>query len=278
MSGNTGPGQIPPCWLCGAADGRLVVEVRARPEREIDFGIEPDRYYRAIYRCGRCAVFYSAHDLLDDDVYTGRYNESIYEHQLAERYDRIMSLPHDRSDNRQRVVRVTSFVGALGWTPKRTRVLDVGTGLCVFLGGMKEQGFRCYCIDPDPIATRHALEHVGVDGAYTGTLDGFKTAEPFEVISFNKVLEHVKDPADQLRRAVELLADNGVIYIELPDGQTALEHGTPTEREEFFIDHYTVYCPASLSHLVEAAGLTIAEARAIHEPSDKYTLYAFCHR
>ena len=72
--------------------------------------------------------------------------------------------------------------------------------------------------------------------------------------------------------------DEGAIYIELPDGQAALEQGTAADREEFFIDHYAVYCPASLSHLVEAAGLTIAEARAIHEPSDKYTLYAFCRR
>ncbi len=266
------------CWLCGSTDANVVAEVRCRPEGEPDFGIDPAAYRRRILQCRRCSVYYSAHNLFADDVYGGTYNQSIYRHRLAEKYDRIMGLPADRSDNRQRVGRVADFVAGLGWVPEETRVLDVGTGLCVFLGGVKPLGFRCFAIDPDPIAARHALGHVGVDGAHAGTLADFAGDETFHLVTFNKVLEHVKDPVDQLRRAVERLADDGVVYLELPDAVGAQAHGTVFEREEFFIDHYTMHTPDSLTYLVTSAGLRLSQWECIHEPSDKYTLYAFCRR
>lgn len=278
MSGRPGEPVVPSCWLCGSTGGERVADIRERPEREIDFGIEPERYRRAIYRCDRCRVFYSAHGLLGDDVYAGTYNASIYQHQLAERYDRIMALPADQSDNRRRIARVAAFVAKHVGPADQTRVLDVGSGLCVFLGGLKEHGYHCTCVDPDPIAARHALEHVGVDAAHAGTLEDVDAGERFHVITFNKVLEHVKDPVRQLRLAEALLADDGVIYVELPDGEAALRAGTIAEREEFFIDHVTIHCAESLTYLAGAAGLNVAEMHAIHEPSDKWTLYAFCRR
>ncbi len=278
MSDRSADRATPPCWLCGSTGGELVAEIRQRPEREPDFGIDPSRYRRAIHRCDRCGVFYSAHELLGDDVYAGTYNASIYEHQLAERYDRVMALPSDQSDNRQRVARVAGFVADHVGPADRIRVLDVGSGLCVFLGGMKEHGFHCTCVDPDPIAARHALEHVGIDAAHAGTLADLRDGERFDVIAFNKVLEHVKDPVRQLRLAASLLAEGGVIYVELPDGEAALRAGTIAEREEFFIDHATIHCADSLTYLAGAADLHIVEMQAIHEPSDKWTLYAFLRR
>ncbi|MBL4888820.1 MAG: methyltransferase domain-containing protein [Candidatus Lindowbacteria bacterium] len=97
----------------------------------------------------------------------------------------------------------------------------------------------------------------------------------FHLISFNKVLEHVTDPVADLKRSLEWLEEDGCVYIEVPDGKNA--HGVldVINREEFFIEHFTVFTKKSVNYLAEQAGLDRVELEEIHEPSDKYTIYTF---
>ncbi len=272
------------CWLCGAGEGRLVADLRQKPPGESDFGIGPMRYRRCIYRCPHCRVYFSLHDLLGDDFYTGTYNKAVYQSEFAQRYRTIMDLPRERSDNNHRVRRIVRFltethgIRDCGQPLESMRVLDVGSGLCVFLAEMKKLGARGYCVDPDPVAVHHALRTAGVRGGHVGTLEDYPPGSSFDLITFNKVLEHVKQPVRLLSKAAELLAPEGIVYLELPDGDAALRHGGVSEREEFEIEHYTVFNRDSLRHLILSAGLACARWEAIHEPSDKYTLYAFCRR
>ena len=65
----------------------------------------------------------------------------------------------ERSDNRGRVERFRRFVeGRLpaGRATDGVSVLDVGSGLCVFLKGLKDAGYDCTALDPDERFARHA--------------------------------------------------------------------------------------------------------------------------
>lgn len=270
--------QCATCRLCGARGGTLRFELREKPPGETEFGIDAQRYFRRIYQCDRCGVYFNVHELLEAGFYTGSYNEAVYRRNLADKFHEIMSLPPERSDNKQRVGRIVRFCGLKGLEFDRTRVLDVGSGLCVFLGEMAKHGFRCFCVDPDPVAVRHAITVAGVEEAHAGTLDDFAPHEPFDLITFNKVLEHVPDPVRQLGRALEFLKPDGSIYIELPDGDGALRRGSVFEREEFFVEHITVFNRRSFQYLIEAAGLRCLDLDAIHDPSGKCTVFAFCCR
>lgn len=263
------------CYLCGGGELELIAHIGQRPLGETDFGVPADGYRRQIRRCRTCAVFCNFHQMLGDRIYTHAYNAVTYNHDLYENYKRIRSFPEERSDNKQRVRRVIEFNKRMGCTPATTRVLDVGSGLCVFLGELKERGFTCYCVDPDPLSVEHALEHASIDGGYAGTLDSYRTDQRFDLITFNKVLEHVPDPVRMLSLAKPLLAFGGSIYLELPDGEAAFMNGGAVDREEFYIEHFTIFTPKSLEYLCRATGLRCSESGQIHEPSDKYTLYAF---
>ena len=262
------------CFLCGSNSAALVADIRTKPARETDFGVSGN-YSRQVYQCRACSVYYNVQQMLDAGIYTDAYNLATYQRNLAETYDRIWNLPEDRSDNKQRVKRVIEFNERAGRFLSQTSVLDVGSGICVFLGEMKERGFYCYSIDPAELSTRHAIEHAKVDGAHAGTLDDFQTDQRFDIIAFNKVLEHVPDPIRVLSRAKQFLSERGFIYVELPDAAGALENGDAIQREEFYIEHFTIFTLRSLNYLAEASGLRVVESRSIHEPSDKYTLYAF---
>jgi hypothetical protein len=95
-------------------------------------------------------------------------------------------------------------------------------------------------------------------------------------VTLNKVLEHVPDPVDMLRRAGGLLAKPGVVYMEVPDGEAACSEGAG--REEFFLEHFQIFSAASVTLLVHHAGLKILTLQRLREPSTKFTLCCFAVR
>jgi 2-polyprenyl-3-methyl-5-hydroxy-6-metoxy-1,4-benzoquinol methylase len=208
-------------------------------------------------------------------LYDGAYVDSTYgEDGIRRTFDRIVSLDPSKSDNVGRVNRVSAFGAArfAGKTPPPT-VLDVGSGLCVFLYRLKQEtGWDCTALDPDPRAARHAERVAGVKAVCADFMrdrhDG-----TYDAITFNKVLEHVLDPVAMLAAAKPLLERGGFVYIELPDAAAAGRDSY--SREEFFIDHHHAFSLESMRLLAEQAGFATLEAEALREPSGKYTLRAF---
>ena len=259
--------------MCGGDRFRTEHTYFAPPAGEVRFAsAPPDSYRREIYRCTLCGHYISVF-ALTSDFYQGEYVDATYGDAAGMRrtYDKIMALPPERSDNTGRVARVNAF--ADGHLPSGARtVLDVGSGLCVFLARMKQAGWQCTALDPDERAARHARDVAGVD-AIRGSLPLASTAR-YDAVTFNKVLEHVEDPITLLAQSRALVADHGFVYIELPDGEVAArEEGFG--REEFFVEHFHVFSLASVSLLAERAGFAARVVERLREPSSKYTLRAF---
>tara|TARA_Y100000588_G_scaffold390032_1_gene494362 strand:+ start:4980 stop:5543 length:564 start_codon:yes stop_codon:yes gene_type:complete len=183
-----------------------------------------------------------------------------------------MSLPPSRSDNRQRVAYVTNFTTNAGWKEQST-CLDVGSGLGVFPAALKEIGWHCVALDPDPTACA-SIEKLAKVRAITGDLMNTENLGSFDLISFNKVLEHVSTPWTMLERSADFLKPGGFLYLEVPDGKTALSVCGP-DREEFFIEHYDAYSKTSLETLIKSSGFQPISISNIREPSGKFTLRAF---
>jgi len=95
----------------------------------------------------------------------------------------------------------------------------------------------------------------------------------FDLVTFNKVLEHVKDPVAMLAKAAGNVRAGGAVYVELPDGEAAAAHGPG--REEFFIEHHHVFSAASVAILAERAGFRLVAFERLQEPSTKFTLRSF---
>ena len=253
--------------MCEARYFAPVFAYAAPPKGETQFAASGGDYRREVSRCGLCGHFVSVHGL-SDDFYREQYIDGTYaEDGLRTSFERITALPPERSDNHWRAQRVLEFAGA-----RRGTVLDVGSGLCVFLHRLKAEGWRGTALDPDPRAVEHARSVVGV-AAICGDYMETDDLGQFDVVSFNKVLEHVRDPVAMLARSAANLADGGFVYIEVPDGDAALAEGP--EREEFFIEHRHVFSPASLALLAARAGFSPARIVRLREPSTKFTLCAF---
>jgi SAM-dependent methyltransferase len=210
----------------------------------------------------------------DEGFYGGQYVDATYGDAARMRatFDKIIALPEGRSDNKARVARVLAFARQHFGDDRPRSIVDVGSGLCVFLHEMKKAGWRCTALDPDTRAAAHAREVVGVD-AVQGVFGPGTSLPPADVISFNKVIEHVRDPIAMLAACRPYLQPGGFVYVELPDGEAAAREGYG--REEFFFEHHHVFSPASFAQLATRAGFDVVGLERLREPSTKYTLRGF---
>ena len=258
-----------PCEFCTTSNWQFLARFDEKPDGETDFNFTP--YHRELWRCGGCGHVVNAHKFDMVTIYEGAYWDNTYADDIKTTFDKIMNLPTDKSDNRLRVKTVNDFWISQGHDTFGA-LLDIGSGLAVFPAAMKMAGWDVTALDPDVRASQFACDVAGVKGV---SADFMKMPNDikYDLISLNKVLEHVPFMTQMLARTKNFLKPGGIVYIELPDAEGAMNESA--KREEFFVEHYCAFSMQSLELLIEKAGLYPIKIERLVEPSSKYTLRAF---
>jgi SAM-dependent methyltransferase len=263
------------CPICGSSSE----QGRFRVTRQDKFAITPDRI-RAPAEYIECSVCRSMH-LQDDGKYTQVYLDgSFYSVDgdpvefLRKRFAQVIALPQERSDNYCRVSRINAFLKTekLSMNDKK-KVLDIGAGMGVFLHRFLDDRWEGAALEPDSHACRHMESVLPGVRIIQGDSSALALNEQFDLITFNRVLEHIYDPVTELRKLRDHCHQGTVIYIELPDTLSFYEDGP--NNEAFGYGHYCVYSPESLMIMTGKAGLKMVSCARVVEPSGKFTLYGF---
>ena len=263
------------CPISGETGARRVFSYDAAPSGEIGFRrVAGEPYHREVWQFPHSRHYVSRHAMTVATDYHGDYVDATYGDAagVARTFERIIALPPERSDNAGRMRRVSEFAQAYMPGIARPRLLDIGSGLGVFPHAVKSAGWDCIALDPDARAVQHIRDRVGVE-AVCGDFMEVGGLGQFDVVTLNKVLEHVTDPVAMLARTREFVSGPGFAYVEVPDGEMAARAGF--QREEFFIEHLHVFSLASLAIMADRAGFTPIAIERLQEPSTKYTLRAF---
>jgi SAM-dependent methyltransferase len=262
------------CPICGSRELERVFRWEEPPAGETRFARGRDvSYEREFWACASCGHLAGVTSMDLDALYSGDYVEDAYgEGGLEAAFEHIMALPPGQSDNAARAQRVDSFAQSRGL---ERELIDLGSGLGVFPAAMEGRGWRVSALDPDPRAVEHLRRRLEGNVIEGDALE-LELERRFDLVTLNKVLEHLVDPAELLTEAERLMAEDGVLYVEVPDGPAAVEAGPG--REELFIEHLHAFSVDSLRRLADRCGLEPLELEAIHEPSNKYTLYGFLGR
>lgn len=152
------------------------------------------------------------------------------------------------------------------------KFLDVGCGEGYFLDAFSAQGWDVLGLDFSSFGiTRfnpHLLRHF-VEGDIYDSCESLKEKhEKFDCVNLGNVLEHVLDPLGLLKSLNELLTENGILVITVPNDfselQLFLENMGDIARRYWVNvpDHLNYFTYESLWSLVSEAGLVPLEVFA----------------
>ena len=172
------------------------------------------------------------------------------------------ALKHLRHSNFERILDELVLLNVR----KQAKLLDVGCAHGWFLQAAKRRGYRAIGIEPDSEVVTEAVNS-GLD-----VIPGFfpRDLPPdcvFDVITFNDVFEHLRDPRGAADACFEHLTPGGLLVLTLPNNKGALFRIAralnmirvvgPFDRlwqRGFPSPHISYFDPTSLASFLQSAG------------------------
>ena len=179
-----------------------------------------DRLYRttpqefSVVRCGGCGLVRLDPQPCPEELRT------LLPGQLLVRARPERRQPAWRRAYRRLVLRdhVRFVARALRWSAARGPLLDVGCGGGLFLGMMRERGFRVVGLDSSREAAAMAWRRHRRAGGVRPSWNAPRSApEASPRITMFHVLEHLPDPRAYLAAAHRLLAPDGRLVVQVPN-------------------------------------------------------------
>jgi SAM-dependent methyltransferase len=236
----------PPCNLCG---GRDVEPVCARDRNGLAV--------RSVI-CRRCGLLFLSPRMTRE--WYARYYEVEYRRQMAA-YKRL-ARDHDLEVIWRAQLRRGEWLAA--WLRRHgvvepKSILEVGSSTGGLLRALADAfGARVLGIEPSP----EEAEFAGAHDVPTevGLFESFGRAigERFDLVLCSQAFNHLLDPRRAAERVRELLAEDGLFFVECQDFfQVARARGAIAEAVQ--VDHVYMFAPETLQALVRQAGYAIVE-------------------
>lgn len=267
------------CLLCGSTKNKFIFNYRGTDIYLNSLGAGGFRL--KWFKCLDCCVYFSRQhkeiERIYDDV---NLYDAQYDHKgIGQRFRKIMNLGQGLSDNAVRVKRVKAFhkryLEEFGITKRIYSILDVGAGLGVFLARFLDNDYRGEALEINRVAVRHLKEILSLP-VHSCRIEEAAFKHGFDLITLNRVVEHIKEPIPFLISVKEALNRKGMIYLELPD---SIGYELCGERcDAFASGHYMTYNPESVLYLLKKSGLETLTMNRLLESSGKRTIYVFARR
>ncbi len=138
--------------------------------------------------------------------------------------------------------------------------MDIGAGSGEFLYLAQATGIKARGVEPSVDYSEYCRDDLGLE-VRTGRLEDFDfSAERFDLIRLSHVLEHLPQPVETLKRLRDMLAENGVLYVEVPD--IADDAARKLKGKLFHFGHIFNFNPFTLRLAAGLAGLVEVPATA----------------
>ena len=271
---------IQPTIGCKKKNLKKYLTFKKKPKNEISFGLTRKQYLRYYYRCKKCGHLTAKHKkYFVSNLYLNKYFKSTYKSKkkLNETFEKIKNLPPSKSDNYHRLKRVKKMANTI-LSKGKLNLLDVGSGTGIFPLGMLSKKYNITAIEPnrdsvDFIKKKSKFKIEAIQGDFLKM--NLKKLKKYDLITFNKVLEHVERPILFLKKSLKLLKKKNLVYIEIPNALAIKDKKEGKNREEFGLGHHHVFTKKSLENIMKISNLKILSIKQIREPSSKYTIFAF---
>lgn len=240
------------CSVCGETGKRVVYD---QPTESI-IGLGDLNYHHIINMCEKCGFVYASPVLKEDLI--NKYYETMsnYEHP-----ETIGVRPEVEMRQIHRQLEIISSRFPAGFSGK---ALDVGCSTAVLLSCLQNKGWSVIGLDPSDKCIQISKEKLNVDvvkGFFS--FEALREYSPFNLIVLSHVLEHLVNPHSVIQDIHSLLADDGLLYIEVPNLMK------PDETKAYFgFEHVNFFTSNSLLNLIRESGFDVDSVATFNNGKD----------
>lgn len=233
---------------CPGCSGTSVAILWRHASSELDAPVDFD-----VVRCLNCDLAYTS-PMPSHEQLMPFYNSGVYakdERRAPRVVDRILSI---LADIRLREIEAWKRPG---------RLLDVGSGKGRFVWRAEKRGWTARGVEPVPGAVRLARSRYGAD-VVEGTLTEAKLpARSFDVVTMWHVLEHVPNPRAELLEVSRVLAEDGLLVLEVPNFASLQAWIGQDRWFHLMLPHHLIhFTPHTLRAVLADAGFGVTKLRS----------------
>jgi len=194
--------------------------------------------------------------------------------ELAEFYDRSYAVPLElyAAAGERNAARIADLER---WCPKRGRLLELGASYGHSLALARERGWDVVGVELSPTASEYARAHFGLSVFNCDLADVPLADGSFDAVIMWHVLEHVRNPKDQLMRLATLLKPGGVLGLRVPNiasfGARVAGEWWPWMCPPA---HLWFFSPTTLPRLLRDCGFDVKEVRTLRGDGNNLYQYA----
>ncbi len=176
----------------------------------------------------------------------------------------------DKWNDLKTMIREKEYITFLKEVSSYENVLEIGLGDGSFLKKLAKDFKETHALDGSSIIIdklKNNLSELKNINYHCSYIENFSTNKKFKNIVMGHILEHIQDPVNALKKVKNLLEDDGIIYISVPNAdsihrQVAVEMGLLESKEslnesDIALGHYRVYTPELFEKDIEASGIKI---------------------
>ena len=203
--------EIEECNFCGnkTIDNRILGQRLDKSQ-----GLDPKRKSGitvSVIQCAKCSLVYSNPQPIPFDIqdHYGVPPEAYWKEEY------FLHDPDYFSEQVSKAKELVSFRSGM-------TALDVGAGLGKAMISLENSGFDTFGVEPSVPFRDRAISRMNIDPdrlKLGGVEDVDYEKNSFDFITFGAVLEHLSEPAQSIRKALEWLKPNGIIQIEVPSSR-----------------------------------------------------------
>jgi 2-polyprenyl-3-methyl-5-hydroxy-6-metoxy-1,4-benzoquinol methylase len=210
------------CNLCGAA-GFVILTHRDR------YG-----YPAQAHACRHCGLVF-LNPRMTAEAY-GRFYDGIYRPLVSAFHGRLIDARTIQAEQRDYAIERAEFIRPFIANTSRRTLLDIGGSTGVVAAHIaREFGLQGTLIDPAPLEVEQA-QRLGL-ATITGLVEQHDFGrQRFDVVIICQTVDHLLDVAGTLARVRQLLADTGLLFIDIVDFRAAYLRNWSVE-DAVKIDH-----------------------------------------
>lgn len=258
----------------------MILSYSSPDQYEKAVSVPEEGYFRNWVRCSQCGLHYSTYSRdphAMEQIYEIDYRSAAVSWRSAsveEIFNRVIALPYEESETKQRISWIKKQIaeiqqaGLIKKSEGRQKALDVGGSSGVFAYEFQDDQWSVAVIDPSRdglfLTERYGIPYT--QSMYAPGLFGHQ----FDLVTLLFTLEHVLNPADILEQVAEDMHDDSLLYIEVPD---ALSFRFKEPDDDIFnSSHLWMFCPASLTRLIDRCGYQLYLLRRTRTVRDHLAL------